>query len=108
MSIVALVGIMALMAGARAVRAGDYVVDAAASGAADTNPGTESRPWKTIQHAADSVQAGDTVYVMAGHYNERVRVKMSGAEGRPITFRAMPRLSAVMGGFDLQASYIHI
>src|SRR5271166_1725311 len=27
----------------------------------DSNPGTFSQPWKTIQHAADTVVAGDTV-----------------------------------------------
>ncbi len=89
-------------------RAATYVVDQAAPAAADGNPGTEERPFKTVQHAAAVVKAGDTVYVMAGTYSERVRVKSSGAEGQPITFCAMPRRSAVVGGFDLQASYIRV
>jgi len=45
---------------------------------------------------------------MAGRYDERVKVKTSGAEGQVITFQAMPRRSAVVGGFDVQASYIRI
>jgi len=45
---------------------------------------------------------------MAGKYDERVRVKAGGAEGRPITFRAMSRRSATVSGFDLQASYLRI
>ena len=37
-----------------------------------------------------------------------VKVKTSGAAGQPITLRAMPRRSAIVGGFDLQASYIRV
>jgi hypothetical protein len=57
-----------------------YVVDQAAPGSGDTNAGTEAAPFKTIQQAADVVGPGDTIYVMAGKYDERVRVK-SGAKG---------------------------
>jgi pectin methylesterase-like acyl-CoA thioesterase len=102
----ACVGVWAGTAGQ--VRAATYVVDQAAPGAADTNAGTEEKPFKTIQHAADVAKPGDTVWVMAGNYDERVRVKASGAEGQPITFRAMPRRSATVSGFDLQASYLRI
>ena len=38
-----------------------YVVDRAASGAADSNPGSEEKPFKTVQHAADAAKPGDTV-----------------------------------------------
>ena len=89
-------------------RAAVYVVDQAAPGAADTNTGTEEKPFKTVQHAADAAKPGDTVYVMAGRYNERIKVKTSGTEGQPITFEAMPRRSAIVGGFDLDASYIRV
>jgi len=89
-------------------RAATYVVDQAAPGAADTNPGTEEKPWKTVQHAADAVKPGDIVCVLAGKYAERVKVKTSGAKGQPITFQAMPRRSAVVEGFDLKGSYIRI
>jgi hypothetical protein len=89
-------------------RAATYAVDQAAPGAADSNAGTEEKPFKTVQHAADTVKPGDTVFVMAGKYDERVKVRTSGAEGRPITFRAMPRRAAVVGGFDLQSSYIRV
>jgi len=90
------------------VRAATYVVDQAASAAADTNPGTEEKPFKTVQHAADAAKPGDTVYVMAGKYDERVRVKAGGTEGKPVAFVAMPRRSATVRGFDLEASYIRV
>ena len=85
-----------------------YVVDQAAPGAADTNPGTEEKPFKTVQRAADAAKPGDTIYVMAGKYDERVRVKAGGTEGKPVAFVAMPRRSATVGGFDLEASYIRV
>jgi len=34
----------------------------------DGNPGMLGAPWATIQHAADTVQPGDTVQVRAGNY----------------------------------------
>lgn len=89
-------------------RAATYVVDQAAPGAADTNMGTEEKPFKTVQHAANMVEPGDTVFVMAGKYNERVKIKTSGTESQRITLRAMPRRSVVVGGFDLQVSYIRV
>src|SRR5690349_7619531 len=76
-------------------RAAIYVVDQAATGAADTNTGTEEKPFKTIKHAASVGKAGDTVFVMEGKYAERVKVITSGVEGQPITFRAIPRRTAV-------------
>ena len=98
------------------VRAATYVVDQAAPGAADINAGTEEKPFKTVQHAADTAQPGDTVYVMAGKYDERVKVgaknlspvQAGGTEGKPIAFVARPRRSAIVGGFDLEASYVRV
>lgn len=89
-------------------RAATYVVDQAAPGAADANPGTEDQPFKTVQQAADVAKPGDTVYVMAGKYDERVKVNAGGTEGKPIAFVAMPRHSVTVGGFDLEASYIRV
>ncbi|HEY5914130.1 MAG TPA: DUF1565 domain-containing protein [Verrucomicrobiae bacterium] len=85
-----------------------YVVDSAAPGAADTNTGTEQQPFKTVHRAADVANAGDVVLVMSGRYEERVKVGTSGVEGKPITFRALPRRSVVVCGFDLLASYIRV
>jgi len=47
-------------------RGADYYVDGAHGSASDANAGTEQAPWLTVQHAADSVAAGDTVFVKAG------------------------------------------
>jgi len=91
------------------LQAAVYVVDAANGEAADANPGTEAKPWKTIQHAADTAQAGDTVCVMEGRYAERVTLKKSGAAGQPITFRGVPRRAAEVQGFATgPAAYVRI
>jgi hypothetical protein len=63
----------------------------------DSNPGTKSAPWKTIQHAADTVHAGSTVYVRGGTYEELVRINVSGnASDGFITFRSYPGETAVL------------
>jgi PKD repeat protein len=49
-----------------------YYVDSTSG--LDTNSGDTSHPWKTIQHAADKVVAGDMVRIRAGTYHERVNV----------------------------------
>ncbi len=103
-----LIVLSAISLAGREARASVYVVDQAAPGAADTNSGTEESPFKTVQHAADLVKPGDTVYVMAGRYEERVKVQTSGEEGKPITFQAMPRRWARVYGFDLAASHIRV
>lgn len=55
----------------------------------DTNPGTESLPWLTIQKAANTIVAGDTVYVQSGIYSEKVNcTAASGTEDKSITFLA--------------------
>jgi len=89
-------------------RAATYLVDQAAPGAADTNPGTEDRPFRTIQRAVDAAQPGDTVMVMAGHYDERIRITKGGREGQPVTLQSVPRQAAAAAGFDLQASYVRL
>ena len=53
----------------------------------DTNPGTSSQPWKTLQKAADSVAAGDTVTVSAGTY-AGFHLTADGTANARITFTA--------------------
>jgi len=52
----------------------------------DLNNGTEPFPWRTIQKAANTLIAGDTVFVKAGTYNERVIVQNSGTLNNNIVF----------------------
>ena len=68
----------------------------------DSNPGTLSSPWRTIQRAANSVQAGDIVYVRGGVFNESVNISVSGsAIAGPITFQSYPGETAIVDGTGL-------
>ncbi len=85
---------------------GNFRVQAAAQGNVyyvalngdDANPGTLDQPWRTIQKAASSLSAGDTVYIRAGTYAERVLPQVSGSEGYPITYAAYPGETAILDG----------
>lgn len=53
----------------------------------DQNPGSLTQPWKTIQKAANTMVAGDTVFIRGGTYNERVSLSYrSNTTGSYITF----------------------
>lgn len=63
----------------------------------DSNPGTQTAPWRTVQHAADTARAGSTVNVRGGVYEELVSIKASGnaADGF-ITLRSYPGETAIL------------
>jgi hypothetical protein len=63
----------------------------------DDNPGTESRPWRTVHKAATTAVAGDTVIFENGTYDVKngQRNWNSGSPGRPITFQARNDRQAV-------------
>jgi len=85
LSVVSRLGAVFLFAlTASATHAATYYV---ATNGSDGNPGTLSRPWKTIQHAADRVAAGDTISVRAGNY-AGANFETSGTASRPITLQA--------------------
>jgi len=68
----------------------------------DNNSGSFNSPWRTIQHAANTAVAGNTVYVMGGVYNEVVTLPNSGsAVGGYITFQNYPGQTAVVDGAGL-------
>jgi parallel beta-helix repeat protein len=73
----------------------------------DSNPGTSAQPWHTIQKAANTMVAGDTVTVLIGDYStQKVTITKSGLKDSPITYQAQG--SVTMGGFSLSADYINI
>jgi hypothetical protein len=63
----------------------------------DSNPGTQAAPWRTVQHAADTVRAGSIVNVRGGVYEELVSIKASGnATDGFIAFRSYRGETAVL------------
>lgn len=71
----------------------------------DGNLGTITRPWRTLQRAADMVAPGDTVYLRGGIYHQYVDLNISGAPGQYITFRVVPGETAVLDGLGAGWDY---
>jgi hypothetical protein len=51
----------------------------------DSYDGTNERPWKTLQHASDLVEPGDTINVEKGNYSP-FKISRSGTKNLPISF----------------------
>lgn len=66
----------------------------------DAWSGTESRPFRHVQRAADAMQAADTCIIHAGEYAESVHLKASGKPGAPITFSAKKGETVTITGTD--------
>ena len=59
----------------------------------DINPGTLSKPWKTIKKAMNTLRAGDTLVIRGGQYNGVTAgwyFKNSGKGTQPITITNFP------------------
>src|SRR5438132_2543022 len=54
----------------------------------DSAAGTSAAPWKTLQHAGDSVSAGDDVTVNAGNYAGFSEYGLKGTSSAHIVFKA--------------------
>lgn len=69
----------------------------------DSNPGTEIQPWRTIQKAADALVSGETVYIKAGIYSERLIPQNSGSADNYIVYSAYPGDEVTIDGasFDI-------
>ncbi len=94
-----------------------FYVDKNNPAASDANPGTESEPWLTIQHAANVLNPGDSVLIRDGIYHESVTTQNDGNEmDGHIVFMAYPGEHPVIdgqgvnanAGFYLQNSYIKL
>jgi alpha-N-arabinofuranosidase len=67
----------------------------------DASPGTSAAPLRTIQHAADLAQPGDTVTVHAGVYRERVNPPRGGeSDTKRIVYQAASGEQVVITGSE--------
>ncbi len=88
----------------------------------DSNPGTLSNPFKTINYGVSKLIAGDRLIVRNGVYNEMVSISQSGTEINPITISAFPGENPIIDGdgavklpisddealMDITGNYIHV
>jgi Right handed beta helix region len=66
----------------------------------DANPGTLILPWQTVQHALNSANAGTTIYLMGGTYNENTTAVNSGTSNNPIILTSYNNQTAVISGIN--------
>ncbi len=85
-----LIAMTAATAALFTANAATLVVNNAAAGADDANPGTPEKPFKTINAAAQVARPGDTVLVRAGTYRERIAPAQGGTAAAPVTYMAAP------------------
>jgi len=99
-ALIVVVTLTALFAGPSAAATGlSYYVSTSGN---DNNPGALGSPWRTIQHAANTVAAGDTVFVRGGVYKEHINIPVSGnATAGYITFQNYPGETATVDGTGL-------
>ncbi|MGL4598819.1 MAG: DUF1565 domain-containing protein, partial [Bacteroidia bacterium] len=67
----------------------------------NNNPGTLNQPWQTIQHAADNATPGSVVQIMAGTYNEKISINVSGIGNNRITFQNYIGQLAILDGTNI-------
>ncbi len=67
--------------------------------AADENPGTEDKPFRTINHAAQVVKAGERVVIKSGIYREQIS-PLNGGNGpdEMISYEAAPGARVIIKG----------
>jgi hypothetical protein len=88
---------LVLLLGATAVPAASYYVSKTGS---DTNPGTLSQPFLTVQRGINAATGpGDTVIIASGNYNEYVTSKASGTVGNPITIKGQGGSETILKAF---------
>lgn len=70
----------------------------------DSNPGTFDKPWATINHAAQVLEAGETVYVRGGTYRltQQIRTKNSGTKNAWIVYSSYPGEIATIDAQDVK------
>ncbi|MEO0925647.1 MAG: right-handed parallel beta-helix repeat-containing protein [Cyanobacteria bacterium J06643_13] len=90
-------GIFACLAVSKNDQSSYYV----ATNGSDDNPGTLSRPFKTIQKCAELVQPGSTCWLRGGIYRETVTPKASGKSNKPIAFAAYNKEQVTISGTEV-------
>lgn len=85
--------LVVLLSFTRTLNAGDYFVSIRGS---DSNDGSESAPFRTIQKAASVMAAGDRCFIKSGTYRETVTILTDN-----ISFEAWNNDTVIVSGADL-------
>ena len=82
-----------------------YYVNASVAVSGD---GSEERPFRTIQEAADVAVAGDEVLVAPGIYREDVNPKNAGTEEARIVYKSVEPRAAVITGAEPAKGWVKV
>ena len=75
----------------------------------DANPGTDDAPFRTIQHAANLAQPGDTITVHEGIYRERIDPPRGGtSDTNRIVYQAAPGEKPVITGSEPVKNWVKV
>ncbi|MCC7374072.1 MAG: right-handed parallel beta-helix repeat-containing protein [Verrucomicrobiales bacterium] len=89
-----------LAASAFPAEASQWVVDVNHPRAADSNPGTDDAPFKTLGAALRRIKPGTTLKIKGGVYRESVNLENSGTANDPVIIEVEPGERAVLCGTD--------
>ncbi|MDC0359076.1 hypothetical protein OAO01_09690, partial [Oligoflexia bacterium] len=70
----------------------------------DSNNGSLSQPWKTAQHAVDTLSNGGAICFRGGTYKERFTTNNSGTSSNWLTLMSYPGEQAIFSGAGLGGS----
>ena len=74
----------------------------------NTNPGTITQPFATLQKAVDLANPGDTIYMRGGtymHTDSQVQTSRSGSSSNYITVANYPGETPILDGANQTSSY---
>ena len=75
----------------------------------DSNPGTQAAALRTIQHAAELAQPGETITVHAGVYRERINPPRGGeSDSKRITYQAAPGEKVEIKGSEVVKNWVKV
>ena len=94
----AMVLLGALIFGCAPAAAANGTVYYVAESGSDANPGSLKEPWRTIAKASQELEAGDTVYIRGGAYDEYIQPANSGTPGNKITYTRFEDEEVVIRG----------
>jgi len=77
------------------LKASNYFVSTTGN---DANTGSFSNPWKSIQHGLDMAQAGDTVFIRGGEYNEQLFSQRDGTANARIVLCGFQNEQVIIDG----------
>ena len=87
-------------------RAADFHV---APNGNDANPGTQTAPFRTIQHAANLAQPGDVITVHEGVYRERISPPRGGeSDTKRIVYQAAPGEKVEIKGSEVIKNWVKV